>query len=113
MTGALNVLMAGSSPLTASIDPAEAIGIGTGTVETNTVSATISGGVAPYLTNWIRTGGSPLIDPTNYTAPSTAFSSAGVTMSTVRNAAFELQITDTIGNTLNVGPVAVQIMGSL
>ncbi len=83
-------------------------GTGNGPFSTGGVTATPSGGSAPYSYDWEFVSGSGAIAPTADTAASTAFSASGTAPET-KNASWRCKVTDNLGTVAYSGNVTVSI----
>jgi hypothetical protein len=107
----LTSVAAGPPPLAVSLNTTNAGAQSTGqTPTTNTVTATASGGTAPYSYAWNRLSGSALVIAINPASASTAFKpSSAITGGQVITAVFELVVTDNVGATIHSAQVNVYI----
>lgn len=96
-------------PMTLSISPSPIIGVSTtSTCTAGPVTATPSGGVAPYSYAWTRLSHSALTAPT-ITSPSTAstsFVQTGLPSGTIEDATFRCTVTDAAAQTAAADVIA-------
>lgn len=80
---------------------------GTGVVTTGAVTATGSGGTAPYTYAWTLLSHSAITPPTadSPTSAVTTFTQTGIAPSTAEDASWQCTVTDDNGNTANSDPV--------
>lgn len=87
-------------PLTLDVSPPAPSKFGTSdTITSNTVTATPTGGLAPFTYSWVRTSGSTDIDVNSPAAASTTFTGAGLDADTLTTATFTCTVTDALGST--------------
>lgn len=93
----------GSASLAVSVSPDEVSGFsaGTGIATTLPVTATASGGTAPYTyswntISWTSTDSAPFVD--DPTSATTTFTQSGIPMNSTVSAVFTGQVTDDDGN---------------
>lgn len=101
----------GNHSVTVSPGSASAFFIGDGRpfepLTTNSVTATSTGGVAPYSGSWIRVSGSSAVLPVNPTSPTTAFTS-NVPRDSIRSAVYKWEATDSAAQ-VAFGTVSVSL----
>lgn len=78
------------------------------TMTTKTISATISGGVGPYVSSWAVTTNDG-ITATSPTTPSTAFRKTNTISGTAYSATAILTVTDSLGATVSSSKVTITI----
>jgi hypothetical protein len=83
--------------LLVSINPTSAYGVGTGTPNTNNVTAGVSGGTAPYTYSWTRLSGD-IFTVSAATSATTRFS-ISVGINDIKTAVYKCTVTDNLGVT--------------
>ncbi len=78
------------------------------TITTGSVTASVSGGTAPYSYSWVELfgGGIDIVSPTSATS---TFRATGMTSGEVRSAAFNCVVTDATGAVATSGDLSVTI----
>jgi hypothetical protein len=102
-TAVLGVTVSNTAPY------AENSGPTAGTITTDPVAATASGGTPGYTYSWTKTGGSAKIAALNPTSSATAFQATGMIGGETAVATFTCTVTDSAAATVTSGVVTVTI----
>lgn len=115
MTGSQQAMMGGEAPMVVSLDTTHATGTTTGTSATsNTVSATVSGGTAPYSYSWAVTNeGDAAIFAVSPTTPATAFRDNDLSPGDFHRASAILTVTDALMRTADSATVTCNLRNTL